>query len=184
MNFFKSISIPSAVSLKIDKNLCTFSGPNGVNVYKLHDFLRVKVENDFLCLYSDDSLVKKRDFIFLSSIFNTTYVMLKNCMLGVTKFFEYFLVLRGVGYKVSYDKKTSVLVMLLGYSHPVNLSVPVDILIELPSNSEIIVKSIFKDKAGQFAADIRALKIADIYKGNGIRYKNEKIILKVPKKTK
>ncbi|HIH2762845.1 MAG TPA: 50S ribosomal protein L6 [Candidatus Azoamicus sp.] len=184
MNFLKNIIIPSTVSFKIDKNLCIFSGPNGVNSYKLHDFLKVKIDNSNLCLYSDVSLLRKRDLIFLSSIFNTTYVILKNCILGVTKFFEYFLILRGVGYKVSYDKKTSMLVMLLGYSHPINLSVPSDILIELPSNSEIVVKSIFKDKAGQFAADIRELKISDIYKGNGIRYKDEKIVLKIPKKAK
>lgn len=184
MNFLKSIIIPSTVSFKIDKNLCIFSGPNGINSYKLHNFLKVRIEDGCLCLYSDASLLRKRDLIFLSSIFNTTYVMLKNCIFGVTKFFEYFLVLRGVGYKASYDKKNSVLTMLLGYSHPINLSVPSDILLDLPSNSEIVVKSIFKDKAGQFAADIRALKISDIYKGNGIRYKDEKIVLKIPKKAK
>jgi large subunit ribosomal protein L6 len=184
VNFIKNISIPSTVSFKIDKDVCIFSGPNGTNSYKLHNFLKVKIENNVLCLYSDSSGLRKRDFIFLSSILNTTYFMLKNCILGVTKFFEYFLVLRGVGYKASYDKKTSVLVMLLGYSHPINLPVPSDILIDLPSNTEIVVKSISKEKAGQFASDVRALKISDIYKGNGIRYKNENIILKIPKKTK
>lgn len=184
MNFLKSISIPNTVSFKLEENLCIFSGPNGVNSYKLHNFVNVKLDNGCLCLYSDVSLLRKRDFILLPSIFNTSYVMLKNCILGVTKFFEYFLVLRGVGYKVSYDAKTSELVMLLGYSHQINFSVPSDIFIELPSNSEIIIKSISKVKAGQFAADVRALKIPDIYKGNGIRYKDENIILKIPKKTK
>lgn len=184
MKFFKSINIPSTVSLNIDKNLCVFSGPNGINSYKLHNFLKVKIENNCLCLYSDGEELRKRDAIFLSAIFNTTFVMLKNCMLGVNKFFEYFLILRGVGYKANYDKKTSILTLLLGYSHSINLNVPSDILIELPSNSEIIVKSISKEKAGQFAADIRALKISDIYKGNGIRYKDENIVLKIPKKTK
>lgn len=184
MNFLKNIIIPSDVSLKIEKNLCIFSGKNGVNSYNVHSFLSVKIDNGFLCLFSNDSLLRKRDSILLRSIFNTTFVMLKNCMLGVTKLFEYFLVLKGVGYKVNYDEKTSTLIMLLGYSHQVNLSVPSDIFIDLPSNSEIIVKSVSKFKAGQFAADIRALKTPDIYKGNGIRYKDENIILKVPKKTK
>jgi len=184
VKFFKSISIPSTISLTIDKNLCVFSGLNGVNSYKLHKFLKVKIDNDCLCLYSDFTELKKRDYLFLFSIFNTTFVMLKNCMLGVNNFFEYFLILRGVGYKANYDKKTSILTLLLGYSHSINLNVPSDILIDLPSNSEIVVRSVSKERAGQFAADIRALKISDIYKGNGIRYKDENIVLKIPKKTK
>lgn len=184
MNLKKNIEIPKNVQFEFVDNLCTFVGPKGKISHELHNFLELSFIDNFIYLSGNENLFRKRDIILLRSIFNTTYVNLKNCIFGVLNLFEYYLVLRGVGYKVTYDTKLSILTFLLGYSHPVNITIPEDIIIELPSNSEIIVKSVSKFKAGQFAANIKSIKLPEIYKGNGIRYKDETIILKVPKKTK
>lgn len=184
MKFKQYINIPGSVSVNLLEDVCSFAGPKGNVEYKIHKFIDISLNESTICLSVKDSILKKRDLILVPALFNTTYVMFKNCIYGVVNLFEYFLVLKGVGYKVSYDNKISVLTMLLGYSHPINLNVPKDIFIEVPNNSELIIKSVSKSKAGQFASDIRALKAPEIYKGNGIRYKDENIILKVPKKTK
>lgn len=186
MNFIKNINIPSNVNVDIIDNLCTFSGPKGVLSYKIHKYLSLEFkDNNLLVLFYKLNLnLKKRDLVFLYSVFNTDFANLKNCLFGVLNFFEYFLSLKGIGYKASYDKTKSILVMLLGFSHPVEIKVPNDILLELPNNSEIIIKSVSKSRAGQFAANLKFIKLPDNYKGNGIKFKDEKIILKTPKKTK
>ncbi len=184
MKLKKSINISENVFVDIVDDCCSFNGPMGNITYKLHNFLKLDFERPMLSLYVNDCIFRKRDLSSLPAVFNTTYVMLKNCVHGVTNLFEYFLILKGIGYKVNYDSKLCVLTMLLGYSHPVVLNVPRDIFIELPSNYEIVVRSISKSRAGQFASDIRSVKVPEIYKGNGIRYRDEKIILKVPKKAK
>lgn len=184
MIFRKNIILSDNISIKNNNGVFIFNGPMGTVSYKLHELLTLDINNSVLCLYVKDLKLRKRELILLPSIFNTTYVMLKNCLLGVVKLFEYFLIIKGVGYKASYDSKTSVLTLVLGYSHSVVLNVPSDIFIDTPSNSEIIVRSVSKSRAGQFASEIRYIKAPEIYKGNGIRYKNENIVLKIPKKTK
>lgn len=184
MTLTKNIEIPDNVYLEIKDGLCLFSGSKGSITYKLHNFIIAELNNKILSLCVSKSFFRKRDLVSLTAIFNTTFVMLKNCIIGVSKFFEYSLVLKGVGYKAAYDSKNANLTILLGYSHPVIINVPKDIFVEVPINSEIIIKSASKAKAGQFASDIRFLKLPEIYKGNGIRYKNENVVLKIPKKTK
>lgn len=185
MKLNKQIHIPDNVTVTVSDNLCIFSGLKGTISYNVHTYLNVDFNNNILFLYFNDKFIlKRRDRLFLPAVFNTNFVMLKNCLFGVNNLFECYLILKGVGYKAIYDKNTAVLTMILGYSHPVTITVPSDIFLDVPSVSEIIVRSLSKSRAGQFAADLRAVKLPDSYKGNGIRYRDEKIILKTPKKTK
>jgi large subunit ribosomal protein L6 len=184
VNFIKHIKITNLVSVSSNDNFYTFLGPKGSIVYELHRFFNLKIDELVLSLSVNDISFKKRDLFLLPALFNTSYAMLKNCLYGVTNLFEQFLVLKGVGYKVFYDNELLALNFLLGYSHPVVLNVPSNIFVELPSNSEIIIRSVCKRSVGQFAADIRYIKAPEVYKGNGIRYRDENIVLKVPKKAK
>jgi len=105
---------------------------------------------------------------------------LANMVTGVTKGFERKLELVGVGYRASVQGKT--LNLTLGFSHPVNFPVPEGISIETPSQTEIIVKGTDRQKVGQVAAVIRGYRPPEPYKGKGVRYSGEKIVMKEGKK--
>ena len=110
----------------------------------------------------------------------TTRAHLANMVQGVTKGFERKLELQGVGYRAQAQGK--VLNLTLGYSHPVNFDVPEGITIETPSQTEILVKGVDRQKVGQVAAKIRGFRPPEPYKGKGVRYSDEKIELKEGKK--
>jgi large subunit ribosomal protein L6 len=101
-------------------------------------------------------------------------------VLGVSKGYERKLELVGVGFRAQVQGKT--LNLTLGFSHPVNFPVPEGITIETPSQTEILVKGIDRQKVGQVAAEIRDIRPPEPYKGKGVRYANEKIELKEGKK--
>ncbi|HUN27506.1 MAG TPA: 50S ribosomal protein L6 [Steroidobacteraceae bacterium] len=109
-----------------------------------------------------------------------TRAHLANMVLGVTKGYERKLELVGVGFRAQIQGKT--LNLSLGFSHPVNFSVPEGITIETPSQTEIIVRGIDRQKVGQVAAEIRDVRPPEPYKGKGVRYANEQITLKEGKK--
>ena len=99
---------------------------------------------------------------------------------GVTKGFEKKLTLVGVGYRAQIQG--SVLNLTLGFSHPINFDIPEGITIETPSQTDILVKGIDKQKVGQVAANIRAFRPPEPYKGKGVRLADEVIVLKEAKK--
>ena len=105
---------------------------------------------------------------------------LANMVTGVTKGFERKLELVGVGYRASVQGKS--LNLTLGFSHPVNFPVPEGISIETPSQTEIIVKGTDRQRVGQVAAVIRGYRPPEPYKGKGVRYSGEKIVMKEGKK--
>jgi large subunit ribosomal protein L6 len=110
----------------------------------------------------------------------TTRALLANMVAGVTKGFEKKLELVGVGYRAQAQGKK--LNLTLGFSHPVVFSVPDGITIETPSQTEIIVRGADRQKVGQVAADIRSYRPPEPYKGKGVRYANERVVLKEAKK--
>jgi large subunit ribosomal protein L6 len=109
-----------------------------------------------------------------------TRAHLANMVRGVTKGYEKKLELVGVGFRAQVQGK--VLGLTLGFSHPVNFPIPEGITIETPSQTEILVKGIDRQKVGQVAAEIRDLRPPEPYKGKGVRYANEQITLKEGKK--
>lgn len=109
-----------------------------------------------------------------------TRAHLANMVRGVTRGYEKKLELVGVGFRAQMQGKT--LNLTLGFSHPVNFPIPEGISIETPSQTEILVKGIDRQKVGQVAAEIRAVRPPEPYKGKGVRYSGEKITLKEGKK--
>lgn len=110
----------------------------------------------------------------------TVRALLMNAIIGVTKGFEKKLDITGVGYRAQLQGK--VLNLTLGFSHPVNFPIPEGITIEVPSQTEILVKGSDRCLVGQVAANIRAFRPPEPYKGKGVRYANEKLIRKEAKK--
>jgi large subunit ribosomal protein L6 len=110
----------------------------------------------------------------------TMRALLNNMVIGVTQGFERKLQLVGVGYKA--QAQGSVLNLTLGFSHPVEFKVPEGITIETPTQTEIRIRGVDKQRVGEVAAQIRAYRPPEPYKGKGVRYSDEKIVLKEAKK--
>src|SRR5690554_5627842 len=110
----------------------------------------------------------------------STRAHLANMVTGVTKGYERKLELVGVGFRAAVAGKT--LNLTLGFSHPVSYPIPEGIMIETPSQTEIVVKGVDRQKVGQVAAEIREIRPPEPYKGKGVRYANEQITLKEGKK--
>ena len=110
----------------------------------------------------------------------TTRALINNMVTGVSKGWEKKLLLVGVGYRAKADKLK--LELVVGYSHPVNFEIPEGITIETPSQTEIVISGIDKQKVGQVAADIRSVRPPEPYKGKGIKYADEQIVKKEAKK--
>ncbi len=106
--------------------------------------------------------------------------LVNNMVIGVTKGFEKKLNLVGVGYKAA--AQGNKLNLAVGYSHPVNFDMPSGIKVETPAPTEIIIKGSDRQRVGQIAAEIRAVRPPEPYKGKGIRYSDEKIVIKETKK--
>jgi len=109
-----------------------------------------------------------------------TRAHIANMVRGVTQGYEKKLELVGVGFRAAVQGKT--LNLTLGFSHPVNFAIPEGITIESPSQTEILVKGIDRQKVGQVAAEIRGIRPPEPYKGKGVRYSDERIVLKEGKK--
>ncbi len=117
---------------------------------------------------------------FSTAIAGTTRSLLANMVLGVADGFEKKLELVGVGYRAQCEGNK--LNLTLGFSHPVNFKVPEGITIETPSQTEIVVKGTDKQLVGQVAAEIRRFRPPEPYKGKGVRYANERVMMKEAKK--
>lgn len=180
----KPISIPAGIEIKIEQNNNVhIKGPKGQMDVVLHPYISVKVEQGHLEIgYNKDiSYYRSGSGTKLNrSIAGTIRANLQNSIQGVLKGFEKKLTLIGVGYRA--QAKGKILNLTIGYSHPVNFEVPEGIIIETPSQTEIIVKGMNKDLVGLVASKIRAVRPPELYKGKGIRYANEVIILKETKK--
>lgn len=170
----KPVVIPAGVEATIAEQQISIKGGKGVLQQIIP--LAVKVEKaDKELKFSPAAGVENSDAI--AGAFRT---IVNNMVSGVTKGFEKKLVLVGVGYRAQAQGK--VLNLTLGHSHPVNYSVPQGITIETPSQTEILIKGIDNRLVGQVAAEIRAFRPPEPYKGKGVRYANEVIILKEAKK--
>ena len=171
----KPVSIPSGVEVKIDGQLLTVKGSKGQMQHNLHNLVEV-AQND-----ASEVVVgvreESRDAWIMAG---TTRALVDNFVTGVSEGFEKKLQLIGVGYRA--QAKGKVLNLTLGFSHPVNHDIPEGISIETPSQTEILVKGVDKQKVGQVAAEIRAYRPPEPYKGKGVRYADEHVVRKEAKK--
>lgn len=168
------IVIPTGVDITIGGGELVVKGPKGTLKQKLAPSIDV-IKQDNSVVFSARS--KDRKVIAMSG---TLRALTNNMVIGVTKGFEKKLSLVGVGYRAQAQGKA--LNLTLGFSHPVSYQVPEGITIETPSQTEILIKGVKKEQVGQVAAEIRAYRSPEPYKGKGVRYSDEQIVLKEAKK--
>lgn len=169
------IDIPAGVECKITGNIIKIKGSKGSTEHCLHDLVTLNHEDNVLKM-STNSNSK-----LAHALVGTTRAVLQNIVTGVHVGFERKLIIIGIGYRV--QAKENYIDLSLGFSHAVKVLIPEGITIDIPSQTEIIVKGIDKQKVGQMAADIRAYRPVEPYKGKGIRYADEKVVKKEAKKT-
>lgn len=170
----KEIKIPKGV--EVAKNGATISvrGPKGALQRNFRDEVEIKIKGDTI------NLGVKRNDKFVKSLWGTYAAHLKNMIHGVESSYQKRLILEGVGFKS--EVKGKELVLALGFSHPVNITIPEGLSIATDKNL-ITITGIDKDLVGSFTASIRALKKPEPYKGKGFRYEDEIIRRKQGKKT-
>ena len=164
---FKTITIPAGVEVKVDGNVVSVKGPKGELQEKISDLLTVEINDGVLEVKRDGDEAEKR------SQHGLARTLINNMIIGVTQGYSKKLQLVGVGYKA--EKKGKTLVMNLGYSHPIELPDPEGITTETPDANTIIVSGIDKALVGNYAANIRAWRKPEPYKGKGIKYEDEHI---------
>ena len=164
------IPVPEGVKIEIDKNEVSASGPKGE--------LRRQFSPDISVTLEDGNLLVKRptDGRVHRSLHGLIRSLLSNMVTGVSKGFERQLEIVGVGYRA--EKEGENLIIRVGYSHPVKVSPLPGIYLSVEGNNRIKVSGIEKEVVGQMAAEIRAIRPPDAYKGKGIRYAGEVVHLK------
>lgn len=171
----KPIKVPANVTVSIEENFVSVSGPNGDLQQVLPEKVTIsKDENNILTF---DCIESSKKAIALAG---TARALVNNMVKGVEKGFEKKLKLIGVGYRA--QLQGSQLNLTLGFSHPVSHPLPAEVKVELPSPTEIVLKSANKQLLGLVAADIKKYRPPEAYKGKGIRYAEEHIPLKEAKK--
>ena len=163
----KPITLPAGVEVKVDGNKVSVKGPKGELQETISSLLTVENKDGVVTVSRDGDEAEKRAQHGLAR------TLINNMVIGVTDGFQKKLQLVGVGYKA--EKKGKKLVMNLGYSHPVELEDPEGIETETPDANTIVVKGINKALVGNYAANIRAWRKPEPYKGKGIKYENEHI---------
>lgn len=168
------ISIPRGVDVSITDQTVSVKGNKGSLTLELHPYIKIKQENGVLYL---SPLCQEGVYWAMCG---TMRALVHNMVIGVTAGFEKRLQLVGVGYRAQAQGQT--LSLSLGFSHPIEFSVPPGVIVETPSQSEIIVKGSDKQQVGEVAAKIRAYRPPEPYKGKGVRYAEERILMKEAKK--
>jgi large subunit ribosomal protein L6 len=170
----KPVELPKGVEVTPSPGAIKVKGPKGELTLPLGPHVEVKVADG-------KAQVSTRSASRTANVLSgTTRALLANMVTGVTKGFERKLELVGVGYRAQAQGRK--LNLTLGFSHPVAYPVPEGITVETPSQTEIIVKGIDRQKVGQVAAEIRRYRSPEPYKGKGVRYSGEQVVLKEAKK--
>ena len=168
------IAIPAGVTVDIaENNKVTVKGPKGTLERVLPVEMQIKVEGNEVIVTRPNELKK------MKSLHGLTRTLLHNMVVGVTEGYQKVLEVNGVGYRAA--KAGKELTLTLGYSHPVVMVDPEGLESTLEGQNKIIVKGIDKEKVGQYAAEIRAKRAPEPYKGKGIKYADEVIRRKVGK---
>lgn len=170
----KPVSIPSGLEITIDGDQVKVKGSKGQLETTVHPLVEAKMEDGEVRVMPR---VEKKEAWALAG---TTRANINNMVVGCSEGFERKLELRGVGYRA--QAQGGKLNLTLGFSHPVEFEVPEGITVETPSQTEVLVKGVDKQKVGQVAAKIRAYRPPEPYKGKGVRYADEQVIIKEAKK--
>lgn len=163
----KPVVIPAGVEVKIEGHKVTVKGPKGTLSREFHSDIAIKVEDNHLLVERPSDNRTHR------ALHGTTRSLIANMVEGVSAGFTKTLELVGVGYRAS--KKGNNVVLNIGYSHPVEIEPLSGIELDVPTQTQVIVKGIDKQVVGEMAANIRAKREPEPYKGKGIKYINEVI---------
>jgi large subunit ribosomal protein L6 len=168
------IAVPQGVDVAISADSITVKGKEGTLVRPMSPLVTVKNDGGKLMF------APANDSAAADAMSGTMRALVNNMVGGVTKGFEKKLNLVGVGYKAA--ASGAKLNLAVGYSHPVNIDMPAGITVATPTATEIVIKGADRQRVGQIAAEIRAVRPPEPYKGKGIRYSDEKITIKETKK--
>ena len=168
------VEVPAAVSVSLNGQSISLKGSKGTLALEVHPSVEVKQDSNVLTFTPRDG-AKQSD-----ALAGTTRALVNNMVIGVNQGFEKKLILVGVGYRVKAEGST--VNLSLGFSHPVNYALPAGVTVETPSQTEIVLRSADKQLLGQVAAEIRAFREPEPYKGKGVRYADEQVHRKEAKK--
>jgi large subunit ribosomal protein L6 len=168
------INVPSGVDVAVDDGMVTVKGPNGTLTRPIPGAITVRQDGEVLLVERPDDERENR------ALHGLTRTLVANMVQGVTGGFAKELEIVGVGYRAE-AQGPSKLRLALGYSHPVLVDAPDGITFEVPAPTRIVVRGIDKEKVGQTAADIRAIRKPEPYKGKGVKYAGERILRKAGK---
>ena len=163
----KPITVPSEVTIKIDGQKITVTGPKGTLEREIHKNISLEMNENEI------KVIRKNDEPQNRSLHGLTRTLINNMIIGVTSEYSKELQINGVGYRV--QKQGNNLNLTLGYSHPVIFEAPAGITFDVPNPNTIIVKGIDKELVGQTAAVIRTKRPPEVYRGKGIKYAEEHI---------
>jgi large subunit ribosomal protein L6 len=170
----KAVAVPSGVTANVEGQTVKVKGPKGALQAVLPDEIEVKMDKGAIKVDPRSETNRAR------AMWGTSRTLVSNLMTGVTKGFEDKLEITGVGYRAAVQGKN--LQIALGYSHDVIFPIPEGIAIATPKPTEIVITGMDKQKVGQVAAEIRAFRPPEPYKGKGVRYAGEFIFRKEGKK--
>lgn len=168
------VVVPSGVTVEVSENNITVKGSKGTLTHRLNSQVKATLDNGIV------SFVPVVDGRIQNAQAGTARALVANMVHGVHQGFEKKLDLVGVGYRAQAKGRT--LSLALGFSHPVEFEVPEGISVETPSQNQVVVSGSDKQQVGQVAANIRAFRPPEPYKGKGVKYSDERIIRKEAKK--
>jgi large subunit ribosomal protein L6 len=168
------VAVPAGVDVAIKDDQISVTGTGGTLLLTQNALVKVTSEGGNL------TFAPANDSREANAMSGTMRQLVNNMVNGVTKGFEKKLSLVGVGYKAAASGNK--LNLTVGYSHPVNIEMPAGITVATPTPTEVVVKGADRQRVGQLAAEIRAVRPPEPYKGKGIRYSDEKITIKETKK--
>ena len=168
------VELPQGVEFKQDGNVVTIKGGKGSLSLELNNEIELKQEENSV------AVMARSGSRFAAAMSGTTRALLANMVQGVSEGFSRKLELVGVGYRA--QMQGNKLNLTLGFSHPVVYDIPEGVSVETPSQTEVVIAGSDKQKVGQVAAEIRRFRPPEPYKGKGVRYADERVVLKEAKK--
>jgi large subunit ribosomal protein L6 len=170
----RPVELNKDTSVTISEGVLAAKGKLGELILEIHPLVDIIQEESSLLVKAKDESVEAK------ALSGTFRALVSNVIEGVSNGFQKSMTLVGVGYRA--QAQGNKLNLTLGFSHPVEFDIPEGITIETPSQTELLIKGIDKQKVGQVAANIRKFRPPEPYKGKGIRFTNERIVLKEAKK--
>ncbi len=168
------IAVPQGVDVQITADQISVKGPQGTLIRPLHGLVTIKNEAGKLMF------APANDSAEADAMSGTMRALVANMVTGVAKGFERKLTLVGVGFRAAAQGQK--LNLQIGFSHPVVKDMPAGIVVQTPTQTEILIKGADRQVVGQIAAEVRAIRPPEPYKGKGIRYAEERVVLKETKK--